>query len=292
MDSQPEVVYHYTSAETLLKIVKSQSIWATNLLYLNDFSESEHCIKALRSRLPEFLSQNPSEFGEELESALDSISKELNPPYVASFCAERDSLSQWRSYCPNGNGVSIGFRVSALREGVLTWTPVTDYPLQKSTLHQVRYLTTQGWEFQDSIFRECIASLKEHEEEQDALPEEEQSHWSRSSILQFEILSRSCLYKHPGFAGETEYRLIAPTTFLTGVPIQCRCSRTTVIPYVEIYMPKIIEDATEYRDCFIAEVKVGPTPLADLTVDALKTMFQSRALNVSVSASDIPYRDL
>ena len=46
--SDPDVVYHYTSAATLLKIVESESIWATNLQYLNDITESTHCISALR----------------------------------------------------------------------------------------------------------------------------------------------------------------------------------------------------------------------------------------------------
>jgi hypothetical protein len=34
---------------------------------------------------------------------------------VASFSQDLDSLPQWRSYCPNGNGVAVGFRVDCLK---------------------------------------------------------------------------------------------------------------------------------------------------------------------------------
>ena len=35
-------------------------------------------------------------------------------PFVASFSENGDQLSQWRAYCPKGNGFSIGFRYSDL----------------------------------------------------------------------------------------------------------------------------------------------------------------------------------
>src|SRR5450631_1766831 len=112
--SDPDVVYHYTSAATLLEIVKSGSIWATNLEYLNDVSESRHCIDALRRRVTNYLARNPSDFGEVLQSALENAGSGFELPYVASFSRVQDSLPLWRSYCPNGNGVSVGFKLSAL----------------------------------------------------------------------------------------------------------------------------------------------------------------------------------
>jgi hypothetical protein len=40
--NEPEVVYHYTSMDTMIKIVESATIWATSISYLNDDSEREH----------------------------------------------------------------------------------------------------------------------------------------------------------------------------------------------------------------------------------------------------------
>lgn len=48
----PDFVYHYTSMETLLKIMDSKSIWATNIRYLNDVLERQHCLSAVQKRIP------------------------------------------------------------------------------------------------------------------------------------------------------------------------------------------------------------------------------------------------
>ena len=39
---EPEVVYLYTTMDTMVKIVTSGKIWATSISYLNDSSEGEH----------------------------------------------------------------------------------------------------------------------------------------------------------------------------------------------------------------------------------------------------------
>jgi hypothetical protein len=39
--TEPEVVYHYTSMDTMTKIAKNAEIWATSINYLNDVSEGE-----------------------------------------------------------------------------------------------------------------------------------------------------------------------------------------------------------------------------------------------------------
>jgi len=39
------VVFHYTSVAALWSIIQNRSIWATNIHYLNDVSESTHCVE-------------------------------------------------------------------------------------------------------------------------------------------------------------------------------------------------------------------------------------------------------
>jgi hypothetical protein len=50
--------------------------------------------------------------------------------YVTSFSEERDQLSQWRGYCGNAAGFSIGFNLAKLKE-LLKRTPNTDILLKK-----------------------------------------------------------------------------------------------------------------------------------------------------------------
>jgi hypothetical protein len=42
-----EFLYHYTSLHALLGIVKTRSLWSTNIFYLNDSSEYHHVLKAI-----------------------------------------------------------------------------------------------------------------------------------------------------------------------------------------------------------------------------------------------------
>jgi hypothetical protein len=296
--SEPDVVYHYTSAATLLKIVESESIWATNLQYLNDITESTHCINALRRRVTNFLARNPSDFAEVFESALHDAELEFEPPYVASFSAIQDSLPLWRSYCPNGNGVSIGFKVSALNRSVLAHAPTNnsilahaptnDISIQYSKLKPVEYLNINDFELQDRILRQCLEQLSLYSYKRDSEPQGERTGLDDDWFLSLQIRDRSCLVKHSGFETEREIRLIAPSRFLSGASVKFRCPRTTIVPYVEVFMPKRKEDGY-----FIDSVVVGPTPNPELTVKAITLLFVSKEIdNVVVLKSDIPYRDL
>ena len=300
--SDPDVVYHYTSAATLVKIVESESIWATNLEYLNDVTESTHCISALRRRVDNFLVRNPSEFGEALQAALAISENNSEPPYVASFASVEDSLPLWRSYCTNGNGVSIGFRVSALKKSVLTFKSPGIFKIQNSTLKRVEYLGFDDFELQDRILRECLDALSKHHTEEDARPPDERLQIGDEEFLQWEISRRSCLVKHSGFETEKEVRLIAPSHLFSGASLKFRCPRTTVIPYLEVLMPKRKQEnlralgrmsGLKDDSYFIDSVVVGPTPNPKLTVKAIELLFESKQVDdVAVLESTIPYRDL
>ncbi len=48
----PDQVFHYTSIDTMMKIVDSRSIWCTALPYLNDSKERTFLLDAVKRRLP------------------------------------------------------------------------------------------------------------------------------------------------------------------------------------------------------------------------------------------------
>jgi hypothetical protein len=45
MDGEPEHLYHYTTAEGLVGIVRDRKLWATDIFHLNDRREFIHGIK-------------------------------------------------------------------------------------------------------------------------------------------------------------------------------------------------------------------------------------------------------
>ena len=71
----------------------------THASYLNDASEG----KELRTILDEMAL--PSE----VYKILDYIDKYYET-YICSFSENGDLLSQWRGYCPDGEGYAIGFK--------------------------------------------------------------------------------------------------------------------------------------------------------------------------------------
>jgi hypothetical protein len=302
--ADPQVVYHYTSADTLLKIVANkgaESIWATNLRYLNDVKESDHCLEMLRYRLPQFVQLNHSPHNVALEAALLHVNQtEWNAPFVASFSAYRDSLPQWRSYCPNGIGVSIGFSVSALNQCTLTRKPLLGKIVPPSAhLDSVKYLRDDDWEKVDRILSQSLEVLDEWKKDQAAAADDERANHPDDKVLESIIANRACLVKHASFESEMEYRLLAPPRWFSGKSIRYRCSRTTVIPYVDLLMPEWgktkhgpSRSSPTFDDYFIEEVVVGPTPNPDLTVSALSGMFMGLSVVVPVRKTSVPFRDI
>ena len=112
----PTPLYHYTSQDGLLGIVQKREIWATNLLFLNNSMELNYAIQMLQHAI-EKMKQNLSEeefrfikeFGEQLDDINAPLSQNINGIYVCSFSKNGDQLSQWRGYCTDDIGFSIGF---------------------------------------------------------------------------------------------------------------------------------------------------------------------------------------
>lgn len=51
MNESEKILYHYTSLEGLMGIIESKSIWATNVLYLNDASELNYSLKLIEEEI-------------------------------------------------------------------------------------------------------------------------------------------------------------------------------------------------------------------------------------------------
>lgn len=102
-----ELLYHYTDSTTALKILAEQELWMTHTDYLNDLNEG----KELKERIEVHLEHKQAV---KVLDFLDSIME----AYACSFSEDGDLLSQWRGYCPTGNGFSIGFKSPKKRRDI------------------------------------------------------------------------------------------------------------------------------------------------------------------------------
>jgi hypothetical protein len=109
----PNTLFHYTSADGLIGILTSTSIWLTDLRYMNDASELQYSKDLVRSRLDDIakdqkLSSEQSQFLKRIHDSFDPFSNRFSV-FSTSFCEEGNLLSQWRAYRGQGGGYAIGF---------------------------------------------------------------------------------------------------------------------------------------------------------------------------------------
>jgi hypothetical protein len=94
-------IYHYTSGETLVRILESGELWATQSSCLNDEQESLFAVEMFRKKVEarrrEPLSQAFASCLGTFEELMRDPGVERSSAFVSCFSAKRDDLSQWRA---------------------------------------------------------------------------------------------------------------------------------------------------------------------------------------------------
>jgi hypothetical protein len=142
------LLYHYTSEAGLRGIIENDSIWATDIHFLNDWTEFSHVFneETLGPFVESFLEALPPDIDKDARQVtLDRVLSKRNfprllsiieglPPYgkpkeafVCSFTADAiadgnpgDRLSQWRGYLHSSQGFSLGFDRTVLKQQIET----------------------------------------------------------------------------------------------------------------------------------------------------------------------------
>lgn len=111
----PERLYHYTSAQGLVGILKSHVLWATDSRCLNDTQEFK---LGLKIALDILAGHNQFQF---LRKVIDDVISSWTPQvagvFVICFCRDRDLLSQWRAFGSDGRGYCLGFDMQGMMTG-------------------------------------------------------------------------------------------------------------------------------------------------------------------------------
>ena len=303
----PKTLYHYTSMKGLLGIVQDRQIWASHIRYLNDLTEQDHIWSLVRSRVAERLAHAKDRpVKTRLEGLLAAVDQRPSQDiYVASFSADGDLLSQWLSYCPQGNGYAIGFGARSMTTNAVAQTKRMSelaasgvpFDMGKSGgLLRVFYysVSDRSPEYNpvivDSLIDVCSGALVLPKEALETIETAsaafDETHPLRAALtpafLAFSQLSlMECIVKDACFAAEKECRLV-----LQGQPqdLSFRPGKSTLIPYTKY--PLDLGD--EY---FVERVIVGPGPQPSLAVRSVKMLFESLGHpSVEVIKSNISYR--
>ncbi|MDV6265071.1 DUF2971 domain-containing protein [Rhodococcus globerulus] len=314
--SDPDTLYHYTDANSLMSILRTQTLWATDAIYLNDSREIRYGIKKFKKVL---LSYQPVDELNGMDSTavgkalaqINSIESSLHDGnarrvYVTCFSAKSDSLSQWRGYGSSGGGFAIGFDRNLL--GDLSYKiesendplKILHLPIsaeaEATDSHIVDPFDIDIFNSKSIIGRQTTAaafpvgygSKKAKlicDELVESIVEQEANasymgQWPQlftSSIA----LWKMCLVKHKAFEDEREWRLVMADFVQKPIP-EFRSSATLgVVPYIVLNLPKKA----------IKSIVVGPGRHAKLRAESVKQLLTQLGISdVEVINSEVPFR--
>lgn len=289
---------HYTSLENLENILKSEQLWLSNPLEMNDLEEVRfgvsHGLRILNQnqRLQNALATDVrrSGFRMWLEKVTDEYSRDgVLDLYVTCFSLhepaddEDGRLSMWRGYGNDGKGAAIVFDTSKIAE-------VIESPLVLSRVHYASNEKRLNW------LEAKVESLAEFFEQND-VPNE----YLKAAAE--EIFRRLCLFavfsKHRGFDEEREWRLVyfkdrdrqnSLSDYLGYFNGADGLSPKLKLPLKAI--PGVMSDSFGMATV-ISSIIVGPSASSPLTELAVRRMLKSighEELIEKLSMSSIPYR--
>ncbi len=269
-------LFHYTSLSGFQGIVVDKNIWATDISYLNDTREYTCAIDSILRRVKERTAVQPRLA--RLQSLIEGYKwdKRSLKPFVVSFSKHEDSLSQWRGYCGDESGVSLGFDPLFL---VKTANDFADAHSNDDT----------------AVFGTLTRCLYEEQEQNlkiDALinffleiPEEVDNREISHHAIVVGVMLLAPTFKDSSFSDEAEWRVIIQPINTKHIKLDYRKGKSMLVPYLKL--PLSLEgDGLE-------KVVIGPTPHYELSIDSATAFLTSQLGHFPASQvvkSDVPYR--
>jgi hypothetical protein len=261
----PVMLHHYTTADGLLGILRTEHIWASNVRYMNDASELEYARKLISEELRfaiERCSGHLNKWLSEFPAVLERVFAE-HEAYAACFCESGDLLSQWRAY--GSSGFALGFTAEPFSR------------LEAASVLRVEY----DQEVQHAVVRKTIDI---HLAEMGKVLAAKTTGRIPEISAQFSLMLAlwTAAFKHPAFAEEREWRII-PIAQIT--PVHFRNDRGWIKPYLEIPL------ADGDSGMALRSITHAPSPNPELTKRTLKLLLSdAKYAEVSICGSTVPLR--
>lgn len=277
------VLYHYTSLSGLMGIIESKGLYATDIRFFNDAAEMAHTAHLIQEEIA-IRMERPSSDHKLLEQLRRWVNDRLtngHMQFVASFTANGSILSQWRGYCPRGQGVSLGFHQEALRDTAIA---------QSYQLGRCRYDSKEQKTIVSSIVETIQLLAGELGEVRDlSLRHPHETYFHVFEAVEEDLLRVAALLKHPSFHEEEEWRAVSPIEAnYVSAPIRYREGRSMLLPYMKFALPRSRDDSLA-----IEHVYLGPTPNVNHSMTSLSRYLSKYEANPSrgLTYCGIPYRD-
>lgn len=286
-----KLLFHYTTADAAIGIIKNKFLWATDIRFLNDSEEFIYGCKMVKD-IADQLKKGDIEhdIDNNLIEALSSVAEFLvndedyfGAAYVISLSEKKDSLSQWRAYSSDG-GYALGWSVDKLRKlaklrgARLVKCIYKEDAQRKFVLRIIRFISHKLKNVQTYTWQKLLESC------------------IREYAITFILQRFMPRLKHAAFEDEEEWRIVIPS----GAPINFRSGRFGVVPYVEYSIrnddpvPVAENIFVDHESFYMPEnLTVGPSEnqkLAKMGVQKLlKAVSKS---NCEIELSNLPYRHM
>ena len=259
MESNPELVYHYTSFDSFFNIINNienkekVKLYLTHYQYLNDISEIEFAKRVIKDLFGMVVVGNKEAVNDAIELAFAE-----NTVFLSSFCRRGNKLNQWRSYCPSG-GISIGINKTKFSQE-------NDYILDECIYNHEHLVK----EFEKILLPITELAKNESQKTDDKI--------LRLYIEMFNLILRC---KHSAFDEEEEFRIVhlVSNEILEKV-MKFRTSKNKIIPYIEI----------DFNASLIEELIIGPCSNPRILKRDIHILCKQKGISPEILLSGIPLR--
>lgn len=280
-------IFHYTTTDTLCRIIENKKLRFSNRLYMNDSSEGRYvldlCIRRIDDIWNADCEYDKDEFVKSLESLTEKLQVRFFQFYQASFSLSEDNLTMW-NYYSKGDGINIKFTKeqlidsfkSQLRDEVVKPIALLHGAVVYDEEKQIEILKKVLKDFSTMKQRECEWYI----------------------FAPMAILNIGTFFKHCGFRDEREYRIAYNLYSSFEDPNRCislyqneeepyrfdvYCKENMLIPYVDV----------SFDNKTIREITLSPKLTMGYYADGLRLLLEKNGFDIKgikIKKSSIPLR--
>jgi hypothetical protein len=282
-----ETLWHYTTGTSLLAILNSNRLYATQVSCLNDSTEVRYGTSLLREafvslQAEESLQENERNLlAEIVRNTTQTAVMPINAAskwFVTCFSQQRDDLSQWRAYSGGENGFAIGFTAGGF--------------FRLGARHNIVRLNYNGDLHRSLAIRIARATLRFFGEGLAKRSDADAQQWPQEFLAEWDMTLSylTPMVKDPAFRTEYEYRIMYELT-LEDLPNVVFIQKSNLISrHLPLGFTSEFGEPPSVK-LPIKEILVGPSRHKEISAVSVHTLLRQKGYDsVAVNVSAIPFQ--
>lgn len=268
-------IYHYTSADGIIGILREEQLWFTNIYFLNDRNEIFYTYELVKEILKELSNQIDKKLANKIKQRCNYMldkkyfrnEKEIwyrTEYYIASFSTDSDNIALWNYYTKSDiTGYNLEFFPSTFDSTnlVAKGKVCYDNELQKQLLKEIILNCNEKYANSVNEKENIVLDLYEN-------------------LIIYSLFFKDNLYKV-----ENEYRIIMSVHNVSNEEKECcyRQKNGLIIPYINFSFKEKAKNYTKNGRKLINHIKISPINQGEITKYGLERL---------KSTSNIPIGDI